>query len=65
MLAASTAASLVATHNTFTDDRSDWHYGIPMLVGAAVGLCADVIFLIISSRADDADSASDLNVVET
>ena len=52
VLAASTAASLVATHNTFTDDRGDWHYGIPMLVGAAVGLCVDVAYLVIASRTD-------------
>ncbi len=52
VLAASTAASIVATHNTFTDDRSDWHYTVPMLVGAGIGLCVDIAYFLIASRTD-------------
>ena len=59
LVGASTGASIVATHNTFSSERDDGHYAIPMLVGAGIGLCVDVAFLIISSRADDADPASE------
>lgn len=52
LLGASTGASIAATHNTFTDDRSDWHYTVPMLVGAGIGLCVDIAYLLIASRTD-------------
>jgi hypothetical protein len=40
-------SSVVATHNAFTEDTSDWHYGTPMLIGAGIGLACDIVFILL------------------
>jgi len=40
-------SSVVATHNAFTEDTSDWHYGTPMLIGAGIGLACDIVIILL------------------
>jgi len=44
-------SSTIALHNDIADDRSQWSYGTPLLVSAAIGLACDVVFLVFFAKA--------------
>ena len=44
-------SSTIAIRNGIADDRSQWSYGTPLLVSAAIGLACDAVFLVFFAKA--------------
>ena len=43
-------ASVTATHNGFAEERDDWNYTTPVLVGAGIGLVFDILLIMYMSK---------------
>ncbi len=43
-------STTVRLHNLRVDDKEEWNYGTPLLVGAVCGLLVDIVFFQLANR---------------